>query len=93
MHVIEICRKAAKDGALMVRPCKKQETRDCEGKLLPEYDVKELFTGKKRGWVILDSFSASAVVAVYEALSAENKAKANRIPLMRLVDFAFQHVK
>ena len=46
--------------------------------------------------VRVDLFTASALVRVYEALSPENQARFNdrdRLPLPRLVAFAWQHVR
>ena len=57
------------------------------------YDVKDGFTGKKKGWMYFDTFTASAVQQVYNALSPEHQEKFNRIPMMRLVDFTWNHVK
>ena len=58
-----------------------------------EYDCKPWFTGNKRGWVALDSFSASAIVAVYDALNEENKAKFGQLRIDRMAKVAFKFVK
>jgi hypothetical protein len=63
-----------------------------DGKVIPQYDIKPAFTGKKKGWFYLDTFTASAIMAVYNAISDENKAKIHRIPITKLADFAFQNV-
>lgn len=42
--------------------------------------------------MLVDSFSASAMTQVYDALSDANKAKVEGIPLERFADFAFKHV-
>ena len=39
---------------------------------------------------LLDTFTASALVAVYEAMSPENQARFDSIPLDKLVAFCFQ---
>lgn len=54
-----------------------------------EYDVKPLFTGNKRGWFILDLFTASAIQNIYNAINEDNRAKFDRIPLPSLVKVAF----
>ncbi len=41
--------------------------------------------------MILDLFTASAIVAVYDALSPENKAKVEGLPLERMAEFALKH--
>jgi len=45
------------------------------------------------GWILLDSFTASAIKQVYEALSAENQKSFDRKPLINLAKFAFAHCK
>ncbi len=61
---------------------------------LHQWDVKPMLTGKRRGWFYMDAFTASMLVTVYNALSNdEAKAKFNRIPLMRLIDFGWKHIK
>lgn len=60
-----------------------------------EYDVKNIAEqgrnkSKKEGWVILDLFTASAILTVWDALSAENRAKLERMPLQRMADVAWK---
>ena len=48
--------------------------------------------------MLLDAFTSNALVAVYEALSSENRAKIDNLVktkagFMRFVDFCFKHVK
>jgi hypothetical protein len=57
------------------------------------YDVKDAFTGKKKGWFYMDAFTASAMTAVYNALTPENRPKFDCIALPRLIDFTWKHVK
>ncbi len=42
-------------------------------------------------WV--DTTTAAMLIAVYNALSPTNQDKFDSIPLLRLVDFGWQHVK
>jgi hypothetical protein len=93
MNTIEAAQKALTDGCQLLRPRKEQNTTDSFGKLIPQYDLKEAFTGKKKGWFYLDSFTASAIMACYNALSDENKAKAPRLTIGQWASFAFNHVK
>lgn len=58
-----------------------------------QYDVKPMFTGKRRGWFYLDSFSASAIVAVYDALNETNRAKFERMRIDKMAGLAFRFVK
>jgi len=58
-----------------------------------EYDVKPLFTGSKRGWVVLDLFTASAVAAVGEGLNEANRAKFNSMPLPKAINITWKLVK
>ncbi len=57
-----------------------------------QYDVKDAFTGSKKGWVYLDHFTKSAVLAVYNALSEEQKGKFDNIHINKLIDFTWKHV-
>ena len=41
---------------------------------------------------LVDAMTASALVAIYEALSPANQEKFDSIPLPKLVDFAWKHV-
>ena len=40
--------------------------------------------------VMVDSFSASAIVKVYDALNPDNRAKIERMPVMLAADIAFK---
>lgn len=43
--------------------------------------------------VLLDTFTASAMVAVYEAMNEDNRAKFDSVPLDKLASFCLQQVK
>lgn len=59
-----------------------------------QYDVKPLFTGNKRGWTMLDLTTANALNTCYNALKKEeNRQKWDRIPVLKLVDFAWTHIQ
>jgi len=49
--------------------------------------------GNKRGWVLLDLFTASAMQACYNALSTKSQASWDKIPITKLVDFTWEHVR
>jgi hypothetical protein len=57
-----------------------------------QYDVKDAFTGKKRGWFYLDLFTASAIVKVHEAVNESNRAKLEKLPITTLARICFQMV-
>jgi hypothetical protein len=65
--------------------------RDESGNI--QYDVKDLFNGKSRGWQVFDLFTASAVCTVYNALNDENKAKFDRVQLPKLLNLVWSNVK
>lgn len=88
MTTIEAAREALANGAQVIRPRKGDE----ESKPY-QWDVKPYFGGNKRGWIALDSTTAGALVAVYDALKPEMQAKFNSIPLGKLVSFAWKHVR
>ena len=59
-----------------------------------QYDAIPYFdSGKKKGWVTLDLFTASAMSAVYDALGPEMKEKYDTIFLPRLIQFCWEHIK
>jgi hypothetical protein len=58
-----------------------------------QFDVKEAFTGNKRGWFYMDAFTASAIVNVYKALNETNRAKYAALPLPKLITVTWKLVK
>ena len=84
MTSIEIARTAATNGAQLFRPRK-----DSPG----EYDCKPMFTGSHRGWVIMDSFSASAIVAVWNGLNETNRERYGKMNPVTMAKVAFKLVK
>jgi hypothetical protein len=83
MNAIAIARKVQTDKqALLFR-------QNFDG----SYNIKELFSGNKRGWTILDGFTASAIMAVHDALNDTNKARFSALPLIRMATVAFRLVK
>jgi hypothetical protein len=84
MTGIEAARLATTEGCQVFRPRK-----DAPG----EYDVKPYFTGRKGGWVALDSFSASAIIAVYDALNETNRTKFASLPIHKMATVAFKLVE
>ena len=89
MTNIQACEFTLKEGVTLIRYRKDSVTPTAP----PQYDVKGGFTGKKRGWIYLDTFTASAIMAVYKALSPEEQKKVLRWPFAVLADFAFKHVR
>ena len=88
MVISEIQKQCIDEGALMLRP-RKLEWVKGEPK---QYDVKPLFTGNKKGWVMLDHFTASAMQTVYDALKPENQSKWDNIPVWKLIDLTWDNV-
>ena len=85
MQTIEVCRAVKQSGCHLVRPRK-----DAPG----QYDAKPYADGgNKRGWFYLDSFSASAILTVYEALNEANKAKMESLPIPTAAKVAFKLLK
>lgn len=85
MTSIEVARETVTNGCTLFRFRKGTEKS-------PEYDCKP-WNGNKRGWIILDSFSASAIVAVYDHLSPENQAKYQNLPIAKMAEIAFKLCK
>jgi hypothetical protein len=65
--------------------------RDESGNI--QYDVKDLFNGKSRGWQVFDLFTAGAFCTVYNALSDENKSKFDRVQMPKLLNLVWSNVK
>lgn len=59
----------------------------------PGYDLKEAFSGKKKGWFYLDGFTASAICKVYDAVNDANKAKLEKLPVEKLARICFSVIK
>lgn len=72
MTFIEICKQGSTVGLQVIRPKKDGAPN--------EYDAKPWPGGNKRGWTLLDAYSASAVTQVHEALNDTNKAKLEALP-------------
>lgn len=88
MKLYDACKQVMETKSLhLVRLRKRQE----EGEPL-QYDAKP-WEGNKRGWVLLDLFTASVVCRVYEAINEANKAKLDRLPVQKAVDVCYQLVK
>lgn len=80
MNAIDICRKIVAE-----HQC--HAVRHREGS---EYDAKPYGTGNHRGWLLIDGFSASAIVQVYDALNAENKVKFSGLDIAKMAKVAFK---
>ena len=76
------------DGLVLIRARKEDHIKGTPW----NYDIKEAFTGKKKGWVYLDHFTKSAMKAVYNALSDNAKKKFDRIHIIKLIDFTWDHI-
>ena len=85
MNIIQAC-KDTENGCRLIR----FRGRDSEG--IPQYDVKPWDSGNKKGWQYLDSFTGSAILAIYNALGPELQKRAPRVPLYKLAEFAYKHV-
>jgi hypothetical protein len=88
MDIIAVCNEIQTNGFAIVR-LKKNVTRE-KGQPY-QYDVKH--SGKKKGWFYFDSFTAGAVLAVYNSLNEQNKAKFSTLHLVTILDFVWKHVK
>ena len=75
-------------GCVLIRPRKEDHVKGNPW----QYDIKEPFQGNKKGWTLVDLFTASAMLKVYEALKDENKGKFDRLHINTLVDFTWEHI-
>jgi len=58
-----------------------------------QYDTKPYFTGSRHGWVIIDSFTASAITQVYDGLNEVNREKFAGLGLVTMAHVAFKLIK
>ena len=62
-----------------------------------DYDVKPLYpyieNDDNVGFVLLDLFTANAMLTVYNAIKPENQPLFNSLSLNRLIKFTWDHVK
>ena len=85
MTFIEICRKIVSEHQAHVIRERKGEPN--------QYDCKPWGEGKRGGWLLIDGFSASAVVKVYDALNDDNKAKFLKLKPLVAVNVSFKFIK
>ena len=82
MTGIEVARFALAHGCTVFRARK-----DAPG----QYDAKPYFTGSRRGWVALDTFTASAITKVHAALTKpENRERFEGMPIQMMAHVAFK---
>jgi hypothetical protein len=84
MTIIEASRHVLSNGVSLLR-LRKDST--------DQFDVKEAFSGKKRGWFYLDAFTASAIVSVHDALNEQNRSKYLALPLPKLITVTWKLCK
>ena len=59
-----------------------------------QYDAQPFYkTGNKKGWIILDLFTASMLVQVRAALKAENQSTWDNIPIQKLINLGWSVMK
>lgn len=89
MNNLEVIKHCVSNSALLIR---EKKTEHIKGEPW-QYDIKELSTGKKKGWIMLDSFTASAMLQVYNAMNSEQQSKYNTFHFLKLVDFTWKVLK
>lgn len=81
MTIYEIAKQSVDTGTA-------QKFRHREGN---QYDCQVgMWTGNNRGWTLLDHFTASAIVQIYENLKPENQAKYINLPMQKLIDVTWK---
>lgn len=74
-----------------IRPRRNVEVK--KGDMI-EYDAQPYFsTGKKKGWTILDLFTASMLVQIHAALNEKSRTTWDTIPLYKLISFGWSITK
>jgi hypothetical protein len=90
MLISEIIQKVVDEKtALLIR---EKEEMHLEKGAPFKYDVK-YFDDTNEGWIIMDLFTASAMLTVYKAISDQHKQKYDCLNLYRLLDFTWRNVK
>jgi len=79
MKLKEVCEKVVSEHTA----CLIRQRKDSEA---GELDYKETFTGKKKGWILLDAFTASTVSKVFNELCEKNQQKLNSMEPGRAVN-------
>jgi hypothetical protein len=80
MTGIDVAKKTMTEGAHLFRPRKQGQGYDC----------KPLFTGSNNGWMVLDHYSAGAIIAVWNALSDEQRKRIEDLPIQKMAILAFR---
>lgn len=57
------------------------------------YEAKPYLAGSKRGWALLDLFTASAIVAVFDGLNETNRVRFGSMDLAVMARIAFKVIK
>lgn len=83
MNIYEVAKQAVNESsAQKIRPTKDRQF---------EYDVQpEMFSGNNRGWTLLDLFTASVIVQIYEALNETNRQKYINLPLPKFINLTWK---
>ena len=82
MTALQVIETTLNEGCQLVRPRKNQHGH---------YDSKNFAVGgNKKGWIYLDSYTASAVKQVYDALDNKNKEIFVSFDLLKMVDITWK---
>lgn len=80
MTIYEVAKRTQEHGA--------QKFRHREG---IQYDCQDdMWAGHNRKWTLMDSFTGSAIVQIYEALKPDNQLKYISLPVPRLIDVTWK---
>lgn len=86
MNIYEISKKVVSESQCCLIRMKKNSTPE-------QLDVKEVFTGNKKGWVYLDGMTANLIVKVTEALGDVNRNKFLNLTPMSAINMAWKLVR
>lgn len=84
MTFIEVCRKVNDEGMMSFKS---------KAKAPLQYDIKDYFNKKGRGWTLLDAMTASLCVRVYDAVNEESRTKLDSFPALQFIDVCWKLVK
>ena len=82
MNIYEVAKKSVNEGSFQkIRPTREKPY---------EYDLQpDHWQGNNRGWALIDTFTSSAIVQIYENIQPENQIKYVNMPLNKVLDITW----
>ena len=81
MTIYEIAKKAVDTGTAQALKHRGGNQYNCKD---------DMWQGNNRHWTLLDIFTASAIVQIYENIKLENQVKYMNLPLNKMIDVTWK---